>query len=666
MIVNSVQNGPLVWPTIVQEDDTTMTKKYKELSVTEKLQADCDLKATNIVLQGLLPDVYAIFNHLKVAKEICDRGKLLMQGTKLSLQEKECKLYDEFDKFSYVKGETLYQYYLRFSQLINNINIINMSMRPVQVNTKFLNSLPPEWSKFLTDVKLARDLHTTNNDHLYSYLEQHEAHANETHLMLERYQDPLAFVSNFNKPPSYITNYHSPYSTKQFPQQTNIMIQQVYSPQSYSPMNAAPQLSQLQVNHSSIPPSLQYQTQVLLFMCLLKEMILLHVSTRQWRSGEGHMARKCTQFKRLSNDAWFKDKEMLVEAQKSNQILDEEQLAFLTDLGILDCQAAQKTTPNNVAFQSKDLDAYDSDCDDVSNAKAILMANLSNYGSDVILEVPHYEPYDNDMDNQSIVISSQHVVIPVIDDEETLISKELNQLSKDFGKRFVSQQELSTVEAFWLQTSHPNTDQSDISPIKIEAPRELPKLSLDKSCDDQNALKITEYFETNNLKAQLQAKDTTIRKLNEHIKSIRANDKEEKVKQDMDEIETINIELEHSVANLVFENELLRKEIEHLKKIYKDQFELIKKTRQIQEKVFVTTSLQNELRRLKGKNVLDNATTITNAITIAPGMFKLDLDPLALSLSSFRQELLEYMGVHDNDASKSSKPSWGKMYTSGT
>ncbi|GKB74609.1 hypothetical protein Tco_0936021 [Tanacetum coccineum] len=106
-------------------------KKYEELSVTEKLQADCDLKATNIVLQGLPPDVYAIVNHHKVAKEIQDRVKLLMQGTELSLQEKECKLYDKFNKFSFVKGETLYQYYWRFAQLINNMNVINMSMRPV-------------------------------------------------------------------------------------------------------------------------------------------------------------------------------------------------------------------------------------------------------------------------------------------------------------------------------------------------------------------------------------------------------------------------------------------------------------------------------------------------------------------------------------------------------
>nr|GEX45672.1 hypothetical protein [Tanacetum cinerariifolium] len=62
MILNSLQNGPLVWPTVAEEDDTTRTKKYEEFPVAEKLQANYDLKATNIVLQGLSPDVYAIVN----------------------------------------------------------------------------------------------------------------------------------------------------------------------------------------------------------------------------------------------------------------------------------------------------------------------------------------------------------------------------------------------------------------------------------------------------------------------------------------------------------------------------------------------------------------------------------------------------------------------------
>nr|GEX91893.1 hypothetical protein [Tanacetum cinerariifolium] len=70
----------------------------KKFLVAEKLQADCDLKATNIVLQGLPPNVYAIVNHHKVTKEIWDRVKLIMQGAKLSLQEKECLVVHVFNQ----------------------------------------------------------------------------------------------------------------------------------------------------------------------------------------------------------------------------------------------------------------------------------------------------------------------------------------------------------------------------------------------------------------------------------------------------------------------------------------------------------------------------------------------------------------------------------------
>ncbi|GJV97193.1 hypothetical protein Tco_1548770 [Tanacetum coccineum] len=183
------------------EDERGVTlKTYEELSDKEKLKADCDLKATNIVLQGLPPDFYCLVNHHKVAKEIWDKVNLHMQGTSLSKQERECQLYDEFDKFSQVKGETLYEYYLRFAQLINDMNIIQIIMQPVQVNTMFLNSLPPEWGKFVTNVKLARDLHNSNYDQLYFYLEQHEAHAKEALFMRERFPDPLALVANYHQP----------------------------------------------------------------------------------------------------------------------------------------------------------------------------------------------------------------------------------------------------------------------------------------------------------------------------------------------------------------------------------------------------------------------------------------------------------------------------------
>ncbi|GKC71880.1 hypothetical protein Tco_1117763 [Tanacetum coccineum] len=179
---------PLIWPT-VEENGVTKTKKYAELSDAEKIQADYDMKATNIILQGLPADIYSL--------------------------ERECKLYDAFDKFTHIKGESLHKYYLRFTQLINDMNIYNMKMEQFQVNTKFLNSLPPEWSKFVTDVKLVKDLHTTNFDQLHAYLEQHELHANEVRLLRERNQDPLAFVANQQMTPPHFNTYQSSYNNPQ-------------------------------------------------------------------------------------------------------------------------------------------------------------------------------------------------------------------------------------------------------------------------------------------------------------------------------------------------------------------------------------------------------------------------------------------------------------------
>ncbi|GJX45358.1 hypothetical protein Tco_0262034 [Tanacetum coccineum] len=168
MILESVENGPLIWPSI-EENGVTKSKKYSELSATKSIQAYCNIKATNIILQGLPPEVYAL--------------------------ERECKLYDEFDKFAYKKRETLRDFYLRFSLLLNDMNIYNMKLEHFQANTKFLNTLPPEWSKFVTGVKLVRDLHTNNIDQLHAYLGQHEFHANEVRLMHERNSDPLALVA---------------------------------------------------------------------------------------------------------------------------------------------------------------------------------------------------------------------------------------------------------------------------------------------------------------------------------------------------------------------------------------------------------------------------------------------------------------------------------------
>nr|GEZ99277.1 hypothetical protein [Tanacetum cinerariifolium] len=118
--------------------------------------------------------------HGRMILESIENGPLLWPTIE---EHGGCKLYDEFDKFAYKKGESLRDFYLRLSLLLNDTNIYNMKLEQFQVNTKFLNTLPPKWSKFVTDVKLVRDLQTKNVDQLHAYSGQHEFHANEVRLM---------------------------------------------------------------------------------------------------------------------------------------------------------------------------------------------------------------------------------------------------------------------------------------------------------------------------------------------------------------------------------------------------------------------------------------------------------------------------------------------------
>ncbi|GKD01297.1 hypothetical protein Tco_1171571, partial [Tanacetum coccineum] len=79
-------------------------------------------------------------------------------------------------------------------------------------------------------------------------------------------------------------------------------------------------------------------------------------------------------------------KQRTVISQANGQILHEEELAFLADLVIAKGQATQTVITHNAAYQANDLDACNSDCDELNIAKVALMANLSHYGSDALAE----------------------------------------------------------------------------------------------------------------------------------------------------------------------------------------------------------------------------------------------------------------------------------------
>nr|GEZ52160.1 hypothetical protein [Tanacetum cinerariifolium]GEZ52161.1 hypothetical protein [Tanacetum cinerariifolium] len=126
--------------------------------------------------------------------------------------------------------------------------------------------------------------------------------------------------------------------------------------------------------------------------------------------GEGHMSKQCSKPKSKMDESWFKDKVLLVQAQANGQILHEEEFAFLADPGIAEAQTTQNVITHNAAYQADDLDAYDSDCDKINTAKVTLMANLSHYGSDDLVESNIVNQSKTEITSDSnIILYSQYV-----------------------------------------------------------------------------------------------------------------------------------------------------------------------------------------------------------------------------------------------------------------
>ncbi|GJU53480.1 hypothetical protein Tco_1227194 [Tanacetum coccineum] len=731
IIIESVENGPLIWPSI-EENGVTRPKKYSELSVTKAIQADCDIKATNIILQGLPPEVYAL-------------------------------LYDEFDKFAYKKGDTLHDFYLRFSLLLSDINIYNMKLENFQVNTKFLNTLPPEWSKFVTDVKLVWDLHTTNIDQLHTYLGQHEFHANESPQHGSPYQSQQ-YLNNQSSTSLSITypsneyqssvhhNVYSPPSSipqleyaptvnqqSEFPQLDSSLIVPMLQ-KGYDPIDAINHMMSFltaivtscypttnnQLRNSSNPRQQATINDGRQVEEILGNKGLLFVTTAKWKDT---CPNRCTKSKRKRDDSWFKDKFLLVQAQASGQILHQEELAFLADLGIPKDQDTQTVIIHNAAYQADDLDAYDSDCDELNTAKVALMANLSHYGSDALAEVHNHDNVNNNMINQAVqvmpsseqsnvvnhseaetsdsniipyfqyVIESQQaavqnfnsfaqqdaLILSVIEQLKTQVvnctkinienksindtltaelerykeqvkvlkerqnvefkskdnisdsfiksttaivipdSKETLLLAEDSRSKMLLKQE----DPMMLEKKNSmNSPEPTLSsrPTKVEVPKELPKINMVNT-----SLKKLKYHLAglNELKAQPQEKDIVIKKLKERIKSLSGKMNEDKIKKDIEEIETINIELDHRVSKLIAENE-------HLKQTYKQLYDSIKPAH-IRSK---EQSLKDDLRKLKGKAQVDNVVT---KHTIDPAMLKIDVKYLNPGLLNNRLVHSDYL-----------------------
>ncbi|GJT14332.1 retrovirus-related pol polyprotein from transposon TNT 1-94 [Tanacetum coccineum] len=726
MILESIENGPLIWPSI-EENRVTRPKKYYELSATEAIKADYDIKATNIILQGLPPEVYAL--------------------------ERECKLYEEFDKFAYKKGEALRDFYLRFSLLLNDMNIYNMKLEQFQVNTKFLNTLPPEWRKFVTDVKLVRDLHTTKHSYQNSQFQP----------QVLPYQSPQhgspyqsqQYLYNLSSTPLSITYLSNDYQSS--------VHHNVYSPPSSIPqLEYAPTVNQQskfpQLDKCLIVPVFQKGDDPIDAINCMMSFLTVVVTFRypttnnQLRNSSNPRQQATINDGREQVEAILGYKGLLFVTTAKGKDTCPNSALNLRGNEIIHNQATQTVITHNAAYQADDLDAYDSDCDELNTAKVALMviimvqmlslsvndtltAELERYKeqvnvlkkgrnvdlrsndnvSDSSFQNPFYlkkaQQLEPKLYDGNVIMNTSAIVIP--DSEETLMLAEESRLKMHLKQQdpIVLKKKVNiTPVDYGNFVNSPETTLSS-RPTKVEIPKELPKVSMvntslkklkhhlagfdvvvkerttataitegswgfehTKACFRDEiipfvkALKdlfntfdqylIDELSEVQNVFHQMeqaveqypqsQEKDTVIKKLKERIKSLSGKMNEDKIKKDLEEIETINIELDHRVSKLIAENE-------HLKQTYKQLYDSIKPARirskeqcddlinQVnlksveisdlkschQEKVLVITALKDDLRKLKGKALVDNVVT---KHTIDPEMLKIDVEPITPKL----------------------------------
>ncbi|GJT02959.1 retrovirus-related pol polyprotein from transposon TNT 1-94 [Tanacetum coccineum] len=294
----------------------------------------------------------------------------------------------------------------------------------------------------VTAIKLNKGLKETNHEQLYAYLKQHEKHAAQDRLIIERItpatNDQLAFVSTVqphaqsshvqsHQYPSSSTNPQSP-QYPQFPETSQI--DSGYTQTDELLDNLTKQMALLAQSFRAMLPQTNNQLRTssnTRNQATIQDgrVVVQNVQGRQNQNqrylargngtagnggaqnragnanagqgkpvkcyncnGVGHIARNCTQPKRPQNSDYFKDKMLLMQAQENGAVLDEEELLFLageqgnTFDADVDNQPVQDLALNeDNIFQADECDAFDSDVDDEPTAQSIFMANVSSVGS---------------------------------------------------------------------------------------------------------------------------------------------------------------------------------------------------------------------------------------------------------------------------------------------
>ncbi|GJX49257.1 hypothetical protein Tco_0276102 [Tanacetum coccineum] len=144
-IMKSINEGPFHMGTVSDviaggtegavQQGPVRARVLNDLSAEEKERYKADIRATNILLQGIPKDIYSLINHYTDAKDIWENVKMILEGSELTKDDRESQLYDEFEHFRQIKGETIQGYYVRFTKLINDMRNIKMTMPRMQLNS---------------------------------------------------------------------------------------------------------------------------------------------------------------------------------------------------------------------------------------------------------------------------------------------------------------------------------------------------------------------------------------------------------------------------------------------------------------------------------------------------------------------------------------------------
>ncbi|GJS36220.1 hypothetical protein Tco_0534602 [Tanacetum coccineum] len=327
---------------------------FKDLTLKEKDRYKADIRATNI----------------------------LLQESELTKDDHESQLYDVFEHFCQNKGETIHEYYVRFTKLINDMKNIKMTMPKMQLNSKFMNNILPKSGRFVTAVKLNRGLKSSNYDQLYAYLKHHEAHANENKMMLERYTqdviDPLAFVSNVSLP--------------QYPTQSSTVPPSAYVPLlPYSPNPTKHTFLKLTINselHLTQGTKPQFKMTGLLFRMFRVD----RTEFRRTIQGE--------QLQLEMGEAHSKT----MHSPKATTYFGLLQGQDAADASLGEWNVQDLALNVDQVFQADQCDAFNSDVDEAPTKQTIFMENRSSvdpiydesspsYDSDILSEVQDHDNY---------------------------------------------------------------------------------------------------------------------------------------------------------------------------------------------------------------------------------------------------------------------------------